>query len=740
MKLSLSYLSWSIHQATLWNELSNIKLDDIKFIKNWKSDIWENSSKRAWYTYHWSKRTDEHWKIRWWLSSFRGWTWLWTMKIKINNVEIIKTWNVNFKTPFQTRFDLIAKQSPWKTLIWYENQWKISLTNISSNIQDLKVKNLRTRLELWKNSKKFKVVKWRQLKVWNPFDVVHVTYDSFFPKDRLNISYKVKWSYSFKKDWKNYELSSFDSLTNPQYMYKSWKLKNIRIKKLPKIAYADWSSSLDYEIRFIDEFDFPMSNMSFDMRTKDPQCVFDLNQMDSSCQKAYSLTKIYRDWKYLIYIRSFVPAKNASLKWSLKNIKYNWYYSTLSPDSSVNFNDLNFEDILSLRFQEKVLTANVDDSIDIFLEKNTSYELKNIKYLFIWRLQTDWTCPECEILNWKRLDWNSLLRKSFNIFIKWTHKLRSLIYKWFVSYELVWKTIKLRKTKTYSPIIRISWWKLFIIWNISSNKAISWNFNYIANNLQSHVFINQMKKYAIIWNRWKKREIVNSNITINLKNLSERLNFYECRSENRIDVFWNYEWNKELIVIWCDLNIINDIVNTWKWGLKIFVYKNNGLLDFSQSNWRKDRWNIYIWENVKTIQSSLITNWSIITYIWNLEWSSIFTSRNAFDFKRQLYINWKIFAKNTVWWWIVDADWKYTLLWWKKFNRNDFVFWYDADLVAQSFDMRFWRDSLLSRSWTYITWNISQIIQNKYNCTWNKSNDSSELCYSSVIIEDSNIR
>lgn len=736
--ISLTY-DWQIEQDSWGKKLKNVELDKLEFISNPTSDVLENWKKKTWYKYFWDKKTNSNWKISGKMTSLRGGNWVWALQIKLGSTNIVKTWNVTFLPPFETKFELKDKEIPWKTLIWYENQWKIKIENQSSNIENLNTNWIKTELNLGENANKFKIEKWKNLNIQSDWAPILLKYEAFYPSDELSISYKMQWDYSFRKDWKTYKIDWFDDSSNSQSMYKYWKIDKIQINNTTNLAKADWISSLDYKVKFLDKFGFPIDNMEFDLNTQDSECYFDLNQSSASCEKGYDFKKTENDWVWTVSIRSFVPTQNAFLKWTLKNIKYNWHYPTQSSEKSQTFDNLNFEEIVKTNFEEKILTANKDDSINIDFSKNTDEIIEEPKYIFRGQLTTEWVCDECKITQGEILSGSSWTKK-FNIYIEWTHKLKALTYRWFVSYKIAGKNVILKKNKTYSPIIRISGWKLFVIWNISSNKAISWDFNYITTNLQPYMFQNQMKKYVIIWNRWRNKKKISNNNAVDLGNLSSKTTFYECENWKRINIFWNYAWEKEIIAIWCDVNIVWDITNTDKWNLKIFIYKNNNALNFLDSNWWESRWNIYISDIVKTIQSSLFTNGSIITYAWDLRWDNIFTSRNSLSFRKQLYINWKIFAKNTAWWGIVDIDWNYTLLWWKKFAREDLVFGYDADLAAQAFDMRFWRDSLLNAAWKYSTWNLSSLILNKYNCTWDKTLDESELCYSSIIVEDDNLR
>jgi hypothetical protein len=131
-----------------------------------------------------------------------------------------------------------------------------------------------------------------------------------------------------------------------------------------------------------------------------------------------------------------------------------------------------------------------------------------------------------------------------------------------------------------------------------------------------------------------------------------------------------------------------------------------------------------------------------ITYsdnIFSLDWNKFFFSSRWTDdrLKKQLFINWKVFSKNTIWWWLQNTDNLYMLLWWEKVSADwEWFDGYSASEVAQTYDIKFWRNSFVNSDGSYDTGDLSEIVYNKYHCTGNTATDSSKLCSASVIIMD----
>jgi len=95
-----------------------------------------------------------------------------------------------------------------------------------------------------------------------------------------------------------------------------------------------------------------------------------------------------------------------------------------------------------------------------------------------------------------------------------------------------------------------------------------------------------------------------------------------------------------LIVIWGDVIVDMDIINSGRSPM--------GIISLQNSHWI---WgNIYIHWNVKRIQSSIFSEWSVFS--WDNA-SSIYNDtipKLATLPESQLYIQWTVISKNTIWW------------------------------------------------------------------------------------------
>ncbi len=722
--------------------MKNVKIDNIEFITWYNSDIKKNWNTIPWYKYNWKLTTNNNWQIIWTVIPYI-WGWKkYGLKIKIWEKEIIKEWSVQFKYPFNFKFTIKDNNIRNKKLIWEDNIWKIEENNVKVN--NLVFSNINSLINLNWNENYFKIVNWQNIWLNNNW-VINLKPNLsnwYYNKDNLELSYNVSWNYSYKLWTNTYYISWFKTSTNNERIYKDWLINNISISKATaKSHISNWKNILWYDLKFYDKHNYPINNINFNKQFKDTDKSFDIDDFKAWYQTWFFLTwdssLSNTNWTYKIWIISYKPVYNAYLNWYINNIKYSWHYNFTNSNKNIIANSIHFSNPIWVYFEDKILNANENEDFNIKFDKWIS-NIKNSSYNFTWYIEWCW---DCKLTDWKSIQSNNFQEKTHNIYISWSTAPSWVIYTWYYSYILEWvkwdKKIKMFFKKEYSPIIYINKWDVKIVWVAASNNKILWWVDYISTWIEPYIMKNEIKKHILSQTNGKEIKVLKNNINIKLYNLKEKQKIYKCDNNQMVNISWSYNNDKEIILLWCKINIEWNII--WNNGhLRIFSYNNKNEYDFNNINGWKNKSNIYIKDNVDTIQASLYTNWSIFTYKSDID-TWVFIWREQLWFKKQLYINWKVFSKNTIWWWEQDNDLKFTIVWWKKVSNSKTIFWKRAHIVAQAYDLNFWRTSILkSDDKTYNTWDISQIIYSKYNCTWNIDNDNSKLCSASLIIEEYN--
>lgn len=723
--------------------MKNFKVDSIEFITWYNSDIKKNWNTIPWYKYNGPLITDSNWQIKWEAISYVWWSKNYWIKLKIQDNEIIKEWNVQFTYPFNLKFTIQENNTRNKKLIWEDNMWKIEVED--EKVSNLSFSNISSIINLNWNENYFNIEDWNNIWIntdWNiKIKPNHAWW--YYKNDELEISYNITWDYEYTIWSDVYYINWFNKNTNTEKIYKDGLVNYINISKsTANISKADWKSILWYDLRFYDKDNYPINNLTFDFTNfQDPDNSFDLDSSTSWYEKWFFLTwdnsSSNVNWTYRIWIISYKPVFNSYLSWYIENINYSWYYSFSNEGWNIIMNNIHFSNPVWISFEDKILNANENDDFTVSYNKSIS-NISHPSYNFTWYIS--W-CSDCSLETWKNITDNNFQEKTHNIYISWTTAPSAVVYTWYYSYDLSWsywkKTIKNYFKKEYSPIIYINKWNVNIVWIAASNSKILWWVDYISTSVEPYIMKNEIKKHVLSQTNGIKANILSDNENINVQDIAEKQNVYKCNNNEVINIWWNYDKDIEIILLWCEVNIKDNITSN-NWHLKIFSYNENNTYDLNQTNGWKNKSNIYIKDNVDTIQASLYTNWSIFTYKDNID-TWVFTWRNQVGFKKQLYINWKVFSKNTIWWWEQDENLKFTVVGWKKIKNSNTVFWEQAYIAAQAYDINFWRTSILEDDKkTYSTWNISDIIYNKYKCTWNKDNDTSKLCSASLIIEENN--
>lgn len=254
------------------------------------------------------------------------------------------------------------------------------------------------------------------------------------------------------------------------------------------------------------------------------------------------------------------------------------------------------------------------------------------------------------------------------------------------------------------------WWEniLYYLTNSSSdygNTAIS------IENTNNFVWVKIV--WSLQW-QWKQE------ITWQEKNVSDlskqtlrweiRKNAYKyisslssSASTNKVKyVEWDFtlSWNpsyETLVVKNWNLFIDWDL-NISKKSFWIIVLKDwyNPEIDFS------GKWNIYVGPSVKEINALIFADWWLISS--NSSWNPYLsdTSTRSVALKKQLFINWTLFTRNTIWGSIL-AWWSYKLPWWS--NTTDF----NKAMIYDLNYLRRWKESCLELNpWTckYNAWTV----------------------------------
>ena len=731
--------------------LVNYTVDSIKFISWYNSDVIFNWNRISWFTYTWGLTTNNSGCINWHVTSLHGWNGLnyWIQIKKWNNIYKAE-WNANFNYPFTISATLTWKDIPWKILMWYKNNISFSWEK-KTGINNLSFSNIQANIDLWEKSSYFNIITWENIKIdWNKYDIQINRNTSFYSGDSVKISYNISWTYLITKDGKTYTIPNFQYNNIPAWqIYKDWKVNKVYITKQTDTTFADWKSILWYKVIFLNIHNKHINNLTFSWKILDTNKIFNLNKNNTDYITwiflTWSNSEANTKWIYNIWLISYKPIgykpiSNVNLTWIISNIQYHWHYNFANKKYNVPVRKIRFKKIINLSFESKVLKVNQNNDIKVNYGWNNN--ISNPSFYTTWEY-INWSW--CNFVTWEYINWNSTWEKTYNIRVNCSVEAPSaIIYTWYYNYDLTWdfwkKTVYNTYKKVYSPVLFIGGSQIKVIWNVVSNKNIIGWINYISTSISPYVFKNKIKQYVyknyIIW--WKLNNIPISN-TINLSTLNWN-KIYKCNNNDIISIWGNYNWNISLYFIWCWINIKNNI--RWNWRLDIFWFRKkwNIWFNLNKTNWWLKWWNIYIKNTVKSIKANIITAGSIFTYIWSGPNSStIFTGRiNNNNLRSQLFIKWKLFSRNTIWWWNKDINNNYMFIWWKRINANNKIFTLPSTLVTKAYDITFLKNNFVHNNGKYDTGDLSEYIYNKYHCTWNKANDKSKLCYSSVVIEDWN--
>ncbi len=734
--------------------LKNFSFDKIFFYSGFNSDVEINGKKTAGFKYIWWLTTNSDWIITWQFIAYHpGKNLSYWLKFKIWKTIISVTWNFinEIYPPFLLTLQISSDNSLEKKLIWYKNKAYLDVKNVKVN--NLNFSNFSSSLNLnWYNDY-FNISTGNNIKPYQQVNLeINYNSEKFYENDSLPISYDFNTNYYFKLNWDEIFVKNYKGQTTKDSIYKYWKVNLVNIvpdsnSNVP----ADWKSIFWYKVKFLNPQNYPVNNLSFAINTFDNNKYFDLKP-DNSYQTWYFIltsdesancSGVYKLW--VISYKPIPTDLSAYLTGIFKNIKYNWHYSVSSTNKKFILNNLKFLPVTSFTKdkENKVIPVNKSTNIKLNYSKLSQF-VKNWKYIFTGYI---YGCSSCWFKKGKVLENNSFWDKNFEIYLTWWTNPEKLVYSWFLIYELSWdyweKDVYYPYQFFYDKFLFVWWGSITVLGNILTNKKILHWLNYISTVVNPYVFKNKLRKYFFTHViRWTKANLIDSDTSIDLGSLTWLNYLYKCSNNHIVSIGWYYNHNINLYFLDCQVNIKSNIISSNKSNLRIIslasIVKN---IDYSSPDWWEIPWNIYIGPNVDTIQADLVTDGSILTYADDLNKSNIFLSdRGTNDnLKRQLFINGKIFSKNTIWGGLQNSNSRY-LLPQGKYVSSDFhgLGLIPAAVIAQAYDMKFWRNSFLKDNGTYSTGNLSSIIYNKYHCTWNKNNDSSPLCYTTIVILDSN--
>ena len=728
-----SKLNFYISLKYNWKKLKNFTVDKIYFVSWYNSDILENWKKISPFKYYGPKTTNENGFIIWHITSLNGNKNLkYGLVVKIWENLIKYKWNTsNFTYPFDINFSI---KNDKKLLIWYTNQAK--LTKSVHNISDLSFQNLKTKLQT-NNIDYFSINQWDNIAIdWN-YHKIKISYKDFLKNDQTDIFYRVNWDYSFEKNWKYYTVSSFNYSTNSKSLYKDGKIYSINITEKNSNVSADGKSKKIYQIKFYDKNGYRINHLNFDLNIEDVDKKFNLSN-DGTYETWFFISKDFdlNNWIYNVAIISYKPVKKAKLSFNIKNIFYNWHYTFNNPNFEKYIDDVNFLPVIESIFSNNILKINKEDKIKYDIENDLWTSISNLSYTFTGYIKN---APSAVFYKWKIVKWNNFWDKNIDVYIQSDECPSAVIYSWYYSYDLdglYWqKRVFVKQQKEYSPVLFIQSSKIKIVWWILTNKKILQWLNYVATSINPYKFRNylkkqQYKKYVI----WQDFQIVSTNLDLPLSSLTKNIYVYKCENGETISLYGTYDHSIKFYTLWCKINIKSDIKSN-KWKLEIYAFSNENI-DFNDINGWDVAWNIYIKSNVKTIVANIFTEWSIFSYKNNISANNIFVDNRVNDnnFKYQLFIKWKIFAKNTIWWGNRLSDGTYTIVNGKTL-KNVSLFWYSLKSVAQAYDLSFLKSNYVKSDGTYDTWSLSDYIYNKYHCTWNKDIDNKN-CTTTILIEN----
>ncbi len=750
----------------LWaNEIWFVVDGNVFYIngKSWLFFTWWKTSLSGIYILKDGKFSTGVYSILPYSGNFSLWVWWSWDGLKLSN-------NTYFKNPFDITLSVYDGDSDWKVLIGGQEKGYLDINNFV-DIKDLQF--------VWKFS-----YDWTGSYIASPWWEIYSTWyidikivnTSDYIDNRLWVYYSLSGKYNVFYNGYLYTGIKFSVYTNKVYFYPDKKVKKINIIWNCSNVKGDWQSICILKVRFKNKegYNIPFLKI-WNLKIKDlnksfsetyPYRTFDIDEISS----------LYKTWVFLsgfdsisnnygeinVFIYSYKPIFNWAL-WldffDLSGISqdiYNRYQSYVS-GKKLGFM---FWKAVDLYFSGKAVEDGIllwaDNNVDVVFKKLVD-NISNWSYFLSGTLNG---CTDCNFEEGGTITDSTFWIKTVDIVLTWTQEPEYITYyNKYYQFTVDWlagiKQVRLK------PNIKINGKNLSIVWQSYGSKII-WlisrailssaikakNVAIVGSKFPFSNFVWYVRKYFYINSRWQKFNTSWDLDTISLLNNFEW--YYDC--------WWNIvqlgNWNNiiiyghnKLFLKDCSLLIKSNIVK-WESNAKLEIVDINSnwsVIDItSDKGWQLSS-NIYIASSVFQIEADLITDGSIFTLSWsNID--DIVVSNIFFPFRwkdssiqRQLYIHWKILARNTMGGWYLDSNWKVTLPWWRKFEPG--LKWLfnldniDASVIAQAYDINFWRANLVNFWHTdYDTGLVAPIILNKYNCQWNINYDP-DICYMPIVVE-----
>ncbi len=588
--------------------------------------------------------------------------------------------------------------------------------------------------------------------------------------EKVQLYYDISWKYNITIWGKKYSGIPFSTTTGYGDIYLDKIINTIKTWHDATLL-PDGNKINNFWIQFINDDGYDIhwlnSNISVDDHQRkyisinspnEKYKTFDTNEFTTDFDKGYYIdsysqkTDIY--WKLNFGVVSFKPVKKWKFDINLTNI-WQWTSDWVQSARTVTTNEFSFMNVVNLNFAwdiiNKWIAVNRQNELDIEFNKLSNHiDDTNCGYLLSGTIK--W-CPDCIFSG---AIWNNFISTGFGtkshqkIFIKWSieptavdYYDRNYYYRVNGNLQSGAKIIDLNlKPNIETSNLRVIW-KLIepvIIWLVSRSWHNTNNITVINTKLPISAFISRYVKKIQEITRGKKENFV-SDMTIDLSNITDNTKIYKCSDNSIISLSGIYDHNISLYFKNCRLNIIWDIMKATDDNKLIINLINDGdtkKVDFAYANWWDVSSNIFIKNNVSTIEARIFTEGSLFSYKDSINTENIFTANRRLDsdFSRQLYIKWKLISKNTVWWWVTNDFNEVQVIGGARFNKNSTnIFNIKALDVAQGYDVFFWRSSYISLNTNnYDLTKVSSVVKNKYACSGDALNDN-KICLTPIVIE-----
>lgn len=702
--------------------------------------------------------------------SLSFWNWSYTLQIawsEWTDMKVFLTWSVSFKNKFNENLLLSDWDGDWKVIIWSQEIWNVNLWTFSwvdSLVYSWKI-NLTSTFP-------YTVMQWNEFD-WNAPFALKIKPISDSIDSKININYLVNWKFNFKfpTSLKYYKDIPFEFYTKDSFVYADKKVNKLDLsfeECLNKLW--NWKDICNIKIIALSKNNLPVPYIDYNLsitdsnlNSPDRYSSFDLDELGTDYVNwmIYSNSSNFTDSKWIINIalRSYKPVFWWKVKIALNNIKnnissdYNWVLENDSGISVETNAEINFNKVVDIFFSwlwfENWVALNENNEVYlIYKTLDATSAITNPSYKLVWSIL--W-CADCSYVKWWEFSSNVFWTKLETITLTWSVDPDSLqYYNDFYKYTLNW--VDWEKVVTLVPNIKINWKKLSVIWQFYWLKlfglANKW-FNYSAltdvaviwSNIPFSNYISDIEKQIFNKNRWKNLEIIKSEYKFDkIENLWSKI--FQCEAGWYILIKWLWnvtiKWNNDLVFRNCNIHIKSDLItNDWNSKLVITSIGKNEFNMWKVEWWRTDSM-IYIYPSVSSIIASIVTNWTILLPSEDsFDEDKIFVSKrwDNSNLKKQLYIKWKIMARNTLWWWFLSNDY-YVLPWWRKIEKSSMLFEQNtipAENFAQAFDMQFWRATYV-KNWVYDINLLSPFIKDRYSCSWISSDD--KICLKPIVLEN----